>query len=105
MQILALNGWILIFNAVYLLVMDYNVTATNRYKQFFLEGLHYIVPFAAMSPFLIYLSVSFGEGSSLRKLLEDLFCSLLGGVGFNILGVLLSILSVTIFAHRKSYTE
>ena len=104
-QLLSLNGWILIINALYLIFVDFQVTSTEKNKQQLLFLLKNTLPFLAMMPFIIWLFIAnhFRDQMSIADFLGDSMNSLVSIIGFNLCGLALSILSVRVFTHRSSY--
>lgn len=104
-QLLSLNGWILIINALYLIFVDFQVTSTEKNRQQLLVLLKNTLPFLAMMPFIIWLfaAILFRDQMSIAAFLDDSMNSLVSIIGFNLFGLLFSILSIRVFAHRSSY--
>jgi len=106
-QLLSLNGWILIINALYLIFLDFKTISTDKDKQQLFVLLKNTLPFLAMMPFLIWLFDAnyFRDQMSVSDFLGNSMNSLISIIGFNLLGLLFSILSVKVFAHRSSYVN
>lgn len=101
-QLLTLNGLILTVNAVYLLYRDLRLTFTTKQQRFFIFLVWLMIYIAAFLPFYIVTNFFgwFGEHTPLQIFLNKLSVS---PVGFNVLGLLLSVMSLVIFTRRKSY--
>ena len=106
-QLLSLNGWILIINALYLILLDFRAISTDKDKQQLLVLLKNTLPFLAMMPFIIWLfaTILFRDQMSVANFLGNSMNSLVSIIGFNLLGLLFSFLSVRVFTHRSSYVN
>jgi hypothetical protein len=105
-QMIVLNGWILMINALYLIFSDLDVTSRERTKQLFMKGIKYIMPFVAMFPFWAYMMSSFSDYNMFfEKFIKDLWYFPSVIIGINVLGLTLSIISIFIFTRRSSFIE
>jgi len=105
-QMLALNGWILITNSVYLIVHDLRVSSRGG-KMVFFRIIQVLLSFAVLTPFLIITNFlgAFGDKTVLAGTLSRISFSSLGYIGFNLLGALLFVISVVVFSRRRSYAK
>lgn len=104
LQLLTLNGLILVVNAVYLLYRDLRLSFTTKRQRFIVFLVWLMIYIAALLPFYIVTNFFgwFGEHTPLQIFLNKLSAS---PVGFNALGLLLSAMSFIIFTRRKSYVS
>ncbi|MFQ5630702.1 MAG: hypothetical protein ACE5I1_18175 [bacterium] len=102
LQLLTLNGLILCFNAVTLLYADLRMAFPKKQHRFVIFLFWLLIYFAVFLPFYIVTDFGgfFGEGTPLQLFLNDLSVS---PVGFNLAGVILSVISLIIFIRRQSY--
>lgn len=106
MNFLWLNGWILIINALYLMVTDKKADKPDGPCAFIYEGLKYVLPLVGMAPF--YLAVFLGDVHDRFQPVEffdSLFSSPVSVLLFNIAGWGLCCLSIRVFFRRGSYTH
>ncbi len=104
LQILAVTGLILIVSASGLLYRDLRVNATKKYQRFLLHFCWWVIYICALLPFYIVMNFSgwFGENTPLQNAIISLgtrpHVLILPGIG-------LSLLSLYVFARRRSYAE
>jgi hypothetical protein len=105
-QMITLNGWILVTNSVYLIVQNLRISSQGGRWVIF-RIIQVLISFVVIIPFLIITNFlgAFGDSSSLARRLSDFSFSSLGSIGFNILGVVLFVLSVFVFSRRRSYAK
>jgi hypothetical protein len=104
LQMLTLNGLILIVNACYLLTRDLRIAFDKKYQRMFMSIFWVLIYLVALLPFYIMTNSfgAFGENTSLQIYLNEISKS---PIGINIIGLILSGLSLIIFLRRKSYLE
>ena len=105
-QMIVLNGWILMVNAIYLIFSDLDVSSKEKNKQIFMKGIKYIMPFVAMLPFWIYMTSGFSDNDIFfNKFIKDIWYFPSVTIGINVFGLSISIISIIVFARRSSYIE
>jgi len=104
LQMLTLNGLILIVNACYLLTRDLRIAFDKKYQRMFMSIFWVLIYCVALLPFYIMTNSfgAFGENTSLQIYLTEMSSS---PIWINVLGLLLSGFSFYVFLHRKSYLE
>ena len=104
LQMLTLNGMILIVNACYLLTRDLRIAFDKKYQRIFMSVFWVLIYLVALLPFYIMTNSfgAFGENTPLQIYLNEMSRS---PIGINILGLILSGFSLFIFLKRKSYLE
>lgn len=104
LQMLTLNGMILIVNACYLLTRDLRIAFNKKYHRIFMSVFWVLIYLVALLPFYIMTNSfgAFGENTPLQIYLNEMSRS---PIGINILGLILSGFSFYVFLHRKSYLE
>jgi len=105
-QFLALNGWVLITNCLYLITHDLRVSSGGRAKVIY-RIVQVLISFAVIIPFLIITNFlgAFGDESTLAGALTRVSFTSLGYLGFNFLGTLLFVISIVVFSRRRSYAQ
>jgi hypothetical protein len=104
LQLLTVSGLILIVSASGLLYRELKVACIKNYQRFFLQLFWWFIYIGALLPFYIVMNFAgwFGENTPLQNAIASLgtrpHILLLPGVG-------LSLLSLYMFARRKSYVE
>lgn len=104
LQILTLSGLFLIINAMALLSRDLSRMFTKKTLQIVIYMTWYLLFIGVLLPFYVltnFLGI-FGENTRLQSFLKSVFESPLG---FLLLGVGLSVMSVFVFMRRKSYVR
>ncbi|HEX9973563.1 MAG TPA: hypothetical protein VGD14_15940 [bacterium] len=104
LQMLALNGLILIVNSCYLLARDLRIAFDKKYHRMFMSIFWVLIYLVALLPFYIMTNSfgAFGENTSLQIYLNEMSRS---PIGINTLGMILSGFSLIVFLRRKSYLE
>lgn len=104
LQILTLNGLILIVNSCYLLARDLRIAFDKKYHRMFMSIFWVLIYLVALLPFYIMTNSfgAFGENTALQIFLDDMSKS---PVGINVVGFILSGFSLIVFLRRKSYLE
>ena len=101
-----LNGWILAVNALYMIVTDKKADDPESPMAFIFEGLKYVIPLLAMTPF--YLAAFMGELNNnipVIQFFRTVFSSPVSIILVNAAGAGLSLLSLKVFTQRGSYTH
>jgi hypothetical protein len=104
LQMLTLNGMILIVNACYLLTRDLRIAFDKKYHRIFMSIFWVLIYLVALLPFYIMTNSfgAFGENTPLQIYLDEMSKS---PIGINVAGLILSGFSLIIFLRRKSYLE
>jgi hypothetical protein len=104
LQMLTLNGMILIVNACYLLTRDLRIAFDKKYHRMFMSIFWVLIYLVALLPFYIMTNSFgiFGEHTSLQIYLDEMSKS---PIGINVVGLILSGFSLFVFLRRKSYLE
>ena len=103
-QMLTLNGMILIVNACYLLTRDLSIAFDKKYHRMFMSVFWVLIYLVALLPFYIMTNSfgAFGENTPLQIYLNEMSRS---PIGINVVGLILSGFSFFVFLQRKSYLE
>lgn len=104
LQVLSLNGMILIVNACYLLTRDLRIAFDKKYHRMFMSIFWVLIYLVALLPFYIMTNSfgAFGENTPLQSYLHEMSNS---PIGINVIGLVLSGFSLCVFLRRKSYLE
>jgi hypothetical protein len=104
LQMITLNGLILIVNSCYLLARDLRIAFDKKYHRMFMSIFWVLIYLVALLPFYIMTNSfgAFGENTPLQIYLNEMSRS---PIGINIVGLVLSLFSFYVFLHRKSYLE
>lgn len=104
LQMLTLNGMILIVNACYLLTRDLRIAFDKKYHRMFMSVFWVLIYLVALLPFYIMTNSfgAFGENTPMQIYLNEMSNS---PIGINVVGLILSGFSWIVFLHRKSYLE
>jgi len=104
LQMLTLNGMILIVNACYLLTRDLRIAFDKKYHRMFMSIFWVLIYLVALLPFYIMTNSfgAFGENTPLQIYLNQMSRS---PIGINVVGLILSGFSWIVFLKRKSYLE
>jgi len=104
LQMLTLNGMILIVNSCYLLTRDLRIAFDKKYHRMFMSLFWVLIYLVALLPFYIMTNSfgAFGENTPLQIYLTEMSRS---PIGMNVVGLILSGISWIVFLKRKSYLE
>ncbi len=104
LQMLTLNGLILIVNSCYLLARDLRIAFDKKYHRKFMSIFWVLIYLMTLLPFYIMTNSfgAFGENTPLQIYLNQMSRS---PIGINVVGLILSGFSLIIFLRRKSYLE
>jgi hypothetical protein len=104
LQMLALNGMILVVNACYLLTRDLRIVFDKKYHRIFMSIFWVLIYLVALLPFYIMTNSFgvFGENTPLQINLNEMSRS---PIGINMVGLIVSGISLFVFLRRKSYLE
>lgn len=104
LHILTLTGLVLTVNAVILLYRDLRMTFTKKHQRFFVFLFWFLVYLGALLPFYVITNFFglFGESTPAQTFLTRMLES---PTGFLVTGIFLSVVSVIVFAKRKSYVD
>lgn len=104
LQMLSLNGMILIVNSCYLLARDLRIAFDKKYHRMFMSIFWVLIYLVALLPFYIMTNSfgAFGENTPLQIYLNQMSRS---PIGINLVGLILSGFSLIVFLRRKSYLE
>jgi hypothetical protein len=103
-HMLTLTGLVLFTNAVVLLHRDLRMTYTGKPQRFLIFLFWFVVYFGALVPFYVVTNFFglFGENTRTQHFLVRLLET---PSVFLLAGLLLSVLSFTVFVKRKSYVD
>ena len=107
LQVIFLNGLIILVYTTYLIYIDLKSILTNKKFKPVIAIIWILIYIAAIIPLFVITDFwgLFGANKAVQGYILNLFNSAIGIVGFNILGLIFSGLSIAIFVKRNSYLE